>query len=121
MSVFGQLQDFIPSNQVSQDAARNLFDLTIHVRKRLEERLPAMNLRLIDLDLIAMDKIVLAPRAESAFALHGLAVRPESQQAKKFSIRLDLDPNGEFDRDELEPLVNEIVKSLEKAFYPKVC
>lgn len=35
-------------------------------------------------------------------------------------VQVDLDPKGEFDRDELEPLVNEIVAQLKVSFYPRV-
>lgn len=119
MSVIKGLESFYPG-KVDQDAARNLFDLTVHVRKRLEERLPALNLRLLDLNLVALPDKVLAPGAESAFALCGIVVRPTCKTAKWFNIRLDMDPKGEFDRDELEPLVNEIVTQLKITFYPGV-
>lgn len=119
MSVIKGLDNFYPG-KVDQDAARNLFDLTVHVRKRLEERLPALNLKLRDLNLVALPDKVLAPGAESAFTLNGAVVRPICKTAKAFSMRIDLDPKGEFDRDELEPLVNEIVAQLKVSFYPRV-
>jgi len=105
-------------SQVSEKEARNLFDLTIYIRMRLELRLPMISLKLDELKLVALtDTKVLAPGATGAYALNGVVVRPESKQAKAFSIRIDLDPSGDMDRKELDPLVEEIVDQLKIAFY----
>ena len=118
MSVLRQLQGFTPNSEKEKDAARNLFDFLVHVRKGLEERLPLMNLKLVDLNLVALKSMVLAPGADGAFQIEGIVERPISKEMKRFGIRVDLDPCGEApSRDELAPFINEIMRGVESAFY----
>lgn len=109
-----------PNRQMSADVARNLVELTFYVRRQLEERMKIMKIKVLEVKMIALSDKVLAPGATGAYALAGIVLRPETKEAKQFSIRMDLDPKGEFDRDDLNPLVNEIVLNLKSAFYPTV-
>lgn len=122
-NVLKQPQGFMLNNEKEKDAARNLFDFLIHVRKGLEERLPIMNLRLLDLELKKLNsKRVLAPGAAMAFQIEGIVERPISKETKRFAIRIDLDPDGEApSREELDPLINEIQRGVKEAFYSGRC
>lgn len=109
-----------PNSKMSADAARNLVELVFYVRRKLEERMKIMNLKVLEVKMIALPDKVLAPGATGAYSLAGIVLRPETKEAKQFGIRMDLDPEGEYDRDDLDPLVNEIVFNLKSAFYPSV-
>jgi len=98
--------------------ARALFDLVRYARQALEKRLEVASLKLLDLSLVERPTKVKIIGYERTYHMVGVAEHQLTKQKKGFDIRLDLSM-GECDREAVDPLANEIARSLIESYYPK--
>ena len=102
----------------TKDNARALFDLVRYARQGLEKRLEVASLKLLELSLMERPTKVKVIGYERTYHMVGVVEHQLTKQRKSFEIRLDL-AMGECDREAVDPLVNEIARSLIESYYPK--